>query len=84
MCKDLDIKIEELPQSKTTYTHKAFPCGRTGKWEAYLVRLVDYEQKVYVDTTGSLAGQKEVIILVWYQAMVWTWIYLLKKIHSLR
>lgn len=35
-----------------------------------LLRLADYGQKAFVETTSSFPEQKEVvIILVWYQAM---------------
>ena len=46
---------------------------------------MDYAEKVFVESTSSLPEQKEVIIiLVWYQAVAWTWTFLLKKIHYLR
>lgn len=84
MCKDL-VTIINSPNKQTPraptyeYTHKAFPCGRTREWEVYLVRAENYGQKVFADTASSLPEQKEVIIiLVWYQAVGWTWTFLLK------
>lgn len=69
MCQGLVIIIE----NKTTYSPKAFPCGRTGKWEVYLVRSLDMERRCLL-IPPALAEQKEVlIILVWYQAVVRVW-----------
>lgn len=84
MCKGLVIIIEKLSQNKTIYSPKAFPCGRTGKWEVYLVRWVDMDRRCLLIPPAP-AEQKEVLIIfVWYQAVVWVWTYLLRKIHSLR
>lgn len=84
MCQGLVTIIEKLSQNKTTYSPEALPCGRTGKWEVYLVRSVDVDRRCLL-VPPALAEQKEVLItLVWYQAVVRAWTYLLRKIHSLR
>lgn len=72
MCQGLVIIIEKLSRNKTTYSPKAFPCSRTGKWEVYLMRSVDVDRRCLL-IPPALAKQKEVWYRLWSEFEFISW-----------